>query len=107
VGGQHSGYVTWEQVVAFDPEVLLMSPCGFDLARSLIEARILPRLPDYHKLAAVQSGRVFVIDGNAYLNRSGPRIVDSLEILAHLLHPGMFGPPQDLPAGCQPWQSLA
>lgn len=107
VRGKHSGYVTWEQVVAYNPEVLLVAPCGFDLERTLVEARRLPEQPGYQGLAAVRGGQVVAIDGNAYLNRSGPRIVDSLEILAHLLHPNAFGPPQGMPAGRQPWQCLS
>jgi iron complex transport system substrate-binding protein len=88
--GTHSRYHTWQEIVAYDPEVLIISPCGFDLPRSLIEAQQLLRLPGWNELSAVMNDRVYVIDGNAYLNRSGPRIVDSLEILAHCLHPQQF-----------------
>jgi len=70
--------------------VLLVAPCGFGLARSQQEARRLFELPGFCDLTAVRRGRAFVIDGNAYLNRSGPRIVDSLKILAHLIHPDLF-----------------
>jgi iron complex transport system substrate-binding protein len=91
--GEHSDYITFEQLRQFDPDVLLVAPCGFDLARSQWEARLLPSLPGFGELAAVRSGRAFVIDGNAYLNRSGPRLVESLEIVAHLLHPKLFEPP--------------
>jgi iron complex transport system substrate-binding protein len=91
--GQHSGYVPWSSIVRYDPEIVIIGLCGFDLARSLVEARPLVELPGWQSLAAVRSGRVFVVDGNAYLNRSGPRLVDSLEILAHLIQPGLFGAP--------------
>jgi iron complex transport system substrate-binding protein len=67
--------------------VLLVAPCGFDLTRSRVEAAALAKLPGYAELAAVRAGRAFVLDGNAYLNRSGPRLVDSLELLASLFHP--------------------
>ncbi len=82
--GEHSGYVPWSAVTQCDPDVLLVAPCGFDLARARTEAQSLWQLPGFADLAAVKSGRALVLDGNAYLNRSGPRIVDSLEILAGL-----------------------
>lgn len=88
--GEHSRYVSWSHIVDFNPQVLFVAPCGFDLQRSEQESRLLPTLPDWSAIAAVQAGRVFVLDGNAYLNRGGPRIVDSLEIVAHLLHPTLF-----------------
>jgi iron complex transport system substrate-binding protein len=91
--GEHSRYVSWQQIVEFNPQVLLVAPCGFDLRRSQREAKNLPLLPDWQSLAAVQADQVFVLDGNALLNRSGPRIVDSLELLAHLLHPSLIPNP--------------
>ena len=83
--GRHSDYVEWSAVLACDPDVLLIAPCGFNLERSQLEARRLWQLPGFADLAAVKNGRAYVLDGNAYLNRSGPRIVDTLEILASLL----------------------
>lgn len=91
--GVHSTWIDWPAVAALDPEVIVVGPCGFDLARSLEEAVVLPALPGWADTTAVRSGRVYVVDGNAYFNRSGPRMVESLEILAHLLHPALFGPP--------------
>ena len=91
--GQHSEYCTWDSIVAYDPDVLLIAPCGFDLARSHVEAQRLLRMPGWSNLRAVRGGRAYVLDGNAYLNRSGPRLVESLEILAHLFHPQSFPPP--------------
>lgn len=92
--GQHSRYVDWEQILALDPDVLLIVPCGFGLARSLQEAESLRDLPGWEQLSAVRTHRVFVLDGNALFNRSGPRIVDSLEVLSHLISPGLFSPPK-------------
>lgn len=89
--GHHSGYIDWETVRQFDPEVIVISPCGFDLARTIAETPPLPRLPGWREVAAVRNGRVFAVDGNAYFNRSGPRLVDSLEILAELIHLGQAG----------------
>lgn len=90
--GEHSPYVAWDAVRCANPDVLLVAPCGFDLARSQLEAKALASLPGFGDLAAVRQGRAFVIDGNAYLNRSGPRLVDSLELLAAILQPGHFPP---------------
>jgi iron complex transport system substrate-binding protein len=104
--GQHSGYVTWPDVVAARPEVLIVSPCGFNLERSMAEAQRLTSLPGYRDLPAVAAGRTFVIDGNAYLNRSGPRMIDSLEILAHLIWPDLFEPPNGALAEGQAWARL-
>jgi iron complex transport system substrate-binding protein len=92
-GNRHSTYGNWEQVVRYDPDVILLAPCGFDLQRTVQEAEVLATWPDWAELTAVNSQRVYALDGNAYFNRSGPRIVDSLEILAHLLHPTLFSPP--------------
>jgi iron complex transport system substrate-binding protein len=100
--GQKSSYVTWDQVRQCDPDVLLVAPCGFDLARSLREAQSLTSLPGFSDLTAVRSGRVWVLDGNAYLNRSGPRLVDSLELVAALLHPDEFPKPRAWDSACCP-----
>ncbi|HUE71861.1 MAG TPA: cobalamin-binding protein [Pirellulaceae bacterium] len=92
--GQHSPYVSWDQIRAANPEVIVVAPCGFDLPRTLVEAETLRHLPGWKELAAVRNRRVWAVDGNAYFNRSGPRIVDSLEILAHVLHPDCFPLPR-------------
>ncbi len=83
--GSPSRETDWAEVLAFDPEVIVIAPCGFDLTRSREELETLRRLPHWHELSAVRAGRVFPVDGNALFNRPGPRIVDSLELLAGLL----------------------
>ena len=88
--GKHSPWMTWEQLVAADPEVIVLMPCGFDLARTLQDVPLLSRRPEWPSLRAVQTRRVFVCDGNQYFNRPGPRLVESLEILAEILHPEVF-----------------
>lgn len=88
--GQHSPWLDWAALIAADPEVILFMPCGFDLERTRQEAEILTRRPEWHHLRAAQTGEVYVVDGNQYFNRPGPRLVDSLEILAEILHPGIF-----------------
>lgn len=89
-GGEHSRYATWDEVAALDPQVIIVAPCGFDLPRTLKEAEYLRRVPVWQKLNAVQNDRVFAIDGNALLNRSGPRLIETLEVLAQLIHPQLF-----------------
>jgi iron complex transport system substrate-binding protein len=91
--GSHSQYANWPRVVAFDPQVIVLMPCGFDLERTLGEAAALNKLQGWQGLSAVQQGRVYAADGNAYFNRSGPRMVDSLEILSHWLQPDLFAAP--------------
>lgn len=83
--GQHTPWLSWEELQASDPEVLIISPCGFTLARTLQEIAILQRHPAWKKLRAVKENRVYAIDGNDYLNRSGPRLVASAELLAYSL----------------------
>jgi iron complex transport system substrate-binding protein len=92
-GGKHSTYADWEQIVQYDPQAVVIMPCGFDLERAIVEAQVLPHVAGWGQLSAVRNRRVFAADGNAYFNRSGPRLVDSLEILAHLFHPELFAPP--------------
>lgn len=83
--GEHSPWLTWEDLVAANPDALILSPCGFSLERTMQDIPLLQRHPAWHKLQAVQQGRVYGIDGNYYLNRSGPRLVDSAELLARVL----------------------
>jgi iron complex transport system substrate-binding protein len=104
IGGRHSVYHDWADVVAYDPQVIVVSPCGFDLARTRVEARGLAQLPGWSDCSAVRSGRVFAVNGNAYLNRSGPRLVESVEILAHLLHPNIFAAPMGPGISPDAWQ---
>jgi iron complex transport system substrate-binding protein len=84
--------ITWDDVIAFAPEVIVVTPCGFDLSRATAEAmRVLPHRTGWDALPAVRHGRIYTVDGNAYFSRPGPRIVDSLELLAELIHPELFG----------------
>jgi len=89
--GGKSPYIEWEQVRSLDPDAIVIMPCGFDLERTQQESRPLARKPGWSDLKAVQTGQVYATDGNAYFNRPGPRLVDSVEILAEILHPELFG----------------
>jgi iron complex transport system substrate-binding protein len=85
--GRHSPWMAWEELAAADPDVIVVLPCGFDVARTRAEIGPLAKRPGWGELAAVRAGRVALADGVAYFNRSGPRLVESLEILAEILHP--------------------
>ncbi|MCY3928006.1 MAG: cobalamin-binding protein [Acidobacteria bacterium] len=88
--GKHSGYFEFERVIEADPDVIAVMPCGFDIPRTAVEMPPLAARPGWSDLSAVRSGRVFLTDGNQYFNRPGPRVVESAEILAELLHPEVF-----------------
>lgn len=85
--GAHSPRVTWEQIAAAQPDVILIAPCGFTLEAAVAEFHQTPRPAGWSDVPAVRAGRVYAIDANAYTSRSGPRLVDGIEILASLLHP--------------------
>lgn len=90
VAGAPSRWLTWETLAKSDPDVIFLMPCGFDLERTRREAVILESNPAWRTLRAVKSRNVFVTDGNSYFNRPGPRMADSIEILAEILHPKDF-----------------
>jgi len=73
--------------LAADPEVIVVAPCGYGLARCLEELPLLQARPGWSSIAAVKKQRVYFADGNAYFNRPGPRLAHSAELLAELLHP--------------------
>jgi iron complex transport system substrate-binding protein len=88
--GAHSPWMKFEELVAKDPDVIMVAPCGFNMDRSAAELPTLQKRPEWANLKAVREGRVFLADGNQYFNRPGPRIVESLEILAEIIHPEVF-----------------
>jgi len=88
--GRHSTWIDWDAVRRVDPEVVIAFPCGFPLARVEREAPILMSLPGWRELAAVRTGRVYLAEANQYFNRPGPRLAETLEILAETLHPDVF-----------------
>ena len=93
--GARSRVVTRAAVEAADPDVLLLMPCGFDAARAHREAAELLTGAEWSSLRAVRDGRAFALDGNAYFSRPGPRVVDGIELLASLLHPGRMDRPAE------------
>ena len=96
--GVPSQRIEWAAIRAQNPQVLFVACCGFTVERTLADLPILRSFPGFTELDCVQNGRVFVLDGNAYFSRPGPRLVDSLEIVAHALHPELH----PLPPGLRP-----
>ena len=92
VRGQHSPWMDWEELVNADPDIIVALPCGFDLTRTRAEMCALQERPEWNRLKAVESGQVFVCDGNQFMNRPGPRLVESLQIFAEVFHPTLFEP---------------
>ena len=88
--GRPSVGTRWEAIRDADPDVLVVLPCGFDLVRTRAELEPLLAQPGFRALRAVRERRAFLVDGNQYMNRPGPRLVESLEILCELLHPEAF-----------------
>ena len=88
--GEDAARVPWEAVVAAAPDVLMIACCGFDVARALVDVAHLRAASGWATLPAVRAAEVYVADGSAYFSRPGPRLVDSLEILAEILHPSRF-----------------
>ena len=80
----------WEEIVASQPEVIILMPCGFDVKRALQDVPLLAEREGWESLPAVQNNRVYAIDAGAYTSRSGPRLVVGLEIMAEMIHPELF-----------------
>jgi iron complex transport system substrate-binding protein len=90
IPGQHAPTITIEGLRELDPDIVLIKPCGFDLERTTEEIELLQKNLPWDAWRAVQDGNVFIADGNAYFNRPGPRLVESLEILAACVNRRIF-----------------
>ncbi|MCP6759509.1 MAG: cobalamin-binding protein [Fischerella sp. CENA71] len=88
--GHAATQLKWENLIASNPDIIIFMPCGFDLNRTRQDTELLTKRPEWQNLHANQTGRVYITDGNSYFNRPGPRLVDSLEIMAEILHPEIF-----------------
>jgi iron complex transport system substrate-binding protein len=82
--------IPWADVVAWSPEIIIFTPCGFNLQKAVEQVGYLERQPGWADLPAVRNGRVYAVDANSYFARPGPRVVDGTELLAHLFHPELF-----------------
>ena len=100
--GHPSTQIPWSRIADYDPEVIVLMPCGFTLDRTLEEFAHVALPGEWKGLRAVQAGRVYAVHGSAYFNRPGPRIVTGLQILAEILHPELF--PRTTPTAA--WQRL-
>lgn len=92
VAGKHSPYFEWDNLLELNPEVLAVVPCGYSIDKTLSEMDTLTKHKEWSKLQAVQNGEVYLLDGNHFFNRSGPRLTDSARIFAEILHPDIFEP---------------
>lgn len=88
--GVDSVRIPWEEVTGFNPEVLIVSPCGFNTKDALKQGELLKSRPGWASLSAVKTGKVYAVDANAYFAKPGPRLADGVELLAHLIHPELF-----------------
>ncbi|MBI3842322.1 MAG: cobalamin-binding protein [Thaumarchaeota archaeon] len=96
--GEPSRRMKIQEVAAFDPEMIILMPCGFDISRTLKEYTILASSIEWKSLQAIKNNKIFVVDANSYFSKPGPRTVAGLEILAKIIHPELFGDlqvPQD------------
>jgi iron complex transport system substrate-binding protein len=88
--GKHSPCIPIEAVAAADPDWIILTPCGFPIDRTRADVALLEKHDEWRSLRAVREGRVAIGDGNQFFNRPGPRLVESLEILAEIFHPAVF-----------------
>lgn len=88
--GRHSPWLERSDIAEADPDVIAVFPCGFSLSRTVTESPLLETLSGWRQLRAVREGRVYLCEGNQFFNRPGPRVVETAEILAEILHPARF-----------------
>ena len=88
--GEHSNWLDWASLIEADPEFILLVPCGFKIAQTIRDLNLLTENPAWANLRAVRQGQVYLIDGHHFFNRPGPRLVESAEIVAEILHPNRF-----------------
>lgn len=100
--GEYAAEVAWEAIVDAQPEVLVVACCGFDVARTRRDLPMLRAKPGFDSLPAVRNDEVWLVDGSAYFSRPGPRIVDSLELLAPLVHPELW---ETMPPASEAWRA--
>ena len=99
--GEKSRRVEPDEIVMASPDVAVLMPCGFDLNRTRDEAPVVTAARWWAKLPAARADRVWIVDGSSYFNRPGPRLVDGLEILAHVVQPELFSKPPDAAAAAR------
>ena len=95
--------ISWSEIVDAAPDVLIVMPCGFTLERTRKELPSAAARPEWSTIPATKTGEVYVADGHAFFNGSGPRLVDGLEILSEIIHPEVF--PRRHRSGYFKWRS--
>lgn len=90
--GKHSPWTCMEKLLDADPDILLILPCGYTIPKTLSEIKLLTQKKNWPRLKSVKENQVYILDGNSYFNRSGPRLLESVEILTQVLHPDLFEP---------------
>ncbi len=88
--GKPSKKIEWEKVIDYQPEIIVLSPCGFDVEQVLDEVHVLSSYSRWDKIPAFRSSNIYAVNASAYFSRPGPRVVDGLELLAHIIHPEIF-----------------
>ena len=89
--GKDSHWIEFNEINKLNPDIIIFIPCGFDLKKTNDEVKDLLKLDtSWHDLKAFKNKKLFITDGNQYFNRPGPRLVDSLEIFAEIIHPELF-----------------
>jgi iron complex transport system substrate-binding protein len=96
-----SSYVDWKSVIDYDPEVMILMPCGFTTARTILEANALSTIKNLHQVMAVPNRNVFATDGHNFFSRSGPRLFDALKVLGMMIHPELFNEPLQVEHGAR------
>lgn len=96
VRGQKSQTTDWQSICETDPELMLIACCGLSVDRTRQDLPLADPMPGVHQLSCVRNRQVYAVDGNAFFSRPGPRLVDSLEIIAHAIDPGLHPLSMDL-----------
>jgi iron complex transport system substrate-binding protein len=91
--GTPSRRIDVDELLEYDPDVLVLMPCGMDVPRAIQEVGLLENLERWQSISAVRNGRVYVADAGSIFSRSGPRLVDGVELLAQMIHPDIFSDP--------------
>ena len=96
VAGEPSCRATWDEIAATQPEVAIIMPCGFGVDRALEEVEVLSTIPQPKEMPAFVRDQVYVVDASSYYSRSGPRVIDGIELMARILHPDLM--PGEVPS---------
>jgi len=88
--GKPSRKVEWKEIVEYEPEIIILSPCGYDVKQVLAEVHTLSAYSSWDDIPAFRTSNIHAVNASAYFSRPGPRIVDGLELLARIIHPELF-----------------